>query len=181
MTTSEKVAYLKGLAEGLGLDNEKKEDKLFAAIIDILEDMALDIEDIEENALDLGEEIDELSDDLEELEDIIYDEEEEKQCCGSHKGGHGKHCGEHHSHDDDEECCGCEDDDSPIFFELQCPECGNEITIDEDVLALGSITCPNCDELLEFDLENIEIDDDDDELSQFIAELEEELTDEDDD
>ena len=33
---TEKVAYLKGLAEGMELDTEKKEGKLLAAIIDVL-------------------------------------------------------------------------------------------------------------------------------------------------
>ena len=183
MTISEKVAYLKGLAEGLGLDTKKREDKLFAAIIDILEDVALDIEDIEENALDLGEEIDELSDDLEELEDYVYDEldddyddeddDNDDFCCGgSHHRGHGHGCGQrrghhhgyHHHHEDDECGCGCDDDDDdePIFFELKCPECENEITIDEDVFALGVISCPNCGELLEFDLDDVNVDIDED-------------------
>ena len=40
MEISEKVAYLKGLAEGLKLDEETKEGKLIAAIIDVLDAMA---------------------------------------------------------------------------------------------------------------------------------------------
>ena len=47
MTTSEKVAYLKGLAEGLGVDKETKEGRILDAILDILEDVAHDIEDLE--------------------------------------------------------------------------------------------------------------------------------------
>ena len=39
MEISEKVAYLKGLAEGLNLDTDSKEGKLIAAIIDVLDDM----------------------------------------------------------------------------------------------------------------------------------------------
>ena len=46
MTTSEKVAYLKGLAEGLGFDKESKEGRILDAILDILEDVAHDIEDL---------------------------------------------------------------------------------------------------------------------------------------
>ncbi|HHU22830.1 MAG TPA: hypothetical protein GXZ52_05355 [Clostridiales bacterium] len=132
MTISEKVAYLKGLAEGMELDTETKEGKLFSTIIDILEDLALDIEDLEENALDLGEEIDEISDDLAEVEDIVYGEYD----------------------DDYDDCCCDHDDDEPIFFEVCCPACENEITIDEDVLELGAIKCPNCGETLEFDLDS---------------------------
>jgi len=153
MTTSEKVAYLKGLAEGLKINEEKPEGKLISVIIDILEDMALDIEDVSENALDLSEEIDELSEDLALLEDLVYDDEdddEDDSCCGhshSHKGG----C-----------CCGGDDFDEPLFFEVKCPSCENEITVDEDVLSLGKIQCPNCGEMLEFDFDEDEDDEDED-------------------
>lgn len=152
MTTSEKVAYLKGLAEGMEIDKETKEGKLLNVMIDILEDMALDIEDLGENSLDLAEEIDELSDDLAEIEDIVYDEDEDDcDCCC---------CDD----DDDEcDCCCCDDDEEPLFFEVTCPACGNEITIDEDVLELGAIDCPNCGGKLEFDLDSIEDEEEEDE------------------
>ena len=143
MTTSEKVAYLKGLAEGMELGQDTKEGKLLNVIIDILEDMALDIEDLGENALDLSEEIDELSDDLAAVEDIVYEDEDDCCCCDE-------------DDDDccDDDCCCC--DDEPLFFEVKCPACENEITIDEDVLDLGVIACPNCGADLEFDLDEDE-------------------------
>ncbi len=139
MNTSEKVAYVKGLAEGLGYDNTSKEGKILAAILDILEDVAHDIEDLEENAWDLGEAIDQVSDDLAEIEELVYDEDFDDD------------------EDEDEDyepcscCCGGEDEDEPVFYEVTCPKCGNTITIDEDVLDLGAIDCPNCGEELEFD------------------------------
>ena len=119
MTISEKVAYLKGLAEGLDLDTEKsKEGKLISVMIGILEDISLSIEDLEENALDLGEEIDALSDDLADVEEIVYDEDEE--------------------YEDDEEDY---DDD---WFEVECPECEEPLIVDEEALDEGVIECPNC-------------------------------------
>ena len=78
MTISEKVAYLKGLAEGLNLDTEKsKEGKLISVMIGILEEIGLSIEDLEENTQALGEEIDVLSDDLSDVEDVVFDEDED--------------------------------------------------------------------------------------------------------
>ena len=78
MTISEKVAYLKGLAEGLNLDVDKsKEGKLISVMIGILEEIGLSIEDLEENALALGEEIDVLSDDLADVESVVFDEDED--------------------------------------------------------------------------------------------------------
>ena len=96
MTISEKVAYLKGLAEGLNLDVEKsKEGKLISVIIDILEEVGMSIEDLEENATAMGEEIDAISDDLSDVEEIVYEDDDEDE--------HEHH---HHHHDDDEhECC----------------------------------------------------------------------------
>ena len=155
MNTSEKVAYVKGLAEGLGYDNTSKEGKILAAILDILEDVAHDIEDLEENAWDLGEAIDQVSDDLAEIEELVYDEDFDDD--------------EDEDEDEDEDyepcscCCGGEDEDEPVFYEVTCPKCGNTITIDEDVLDLGAIDCPNCGEELEFD--GIEEDEDEDEPS----------------
>ena len=101
MTISEKVAYLKGLAEGLAIDTEKsKEGKLISVMIGILEEIGLSIEDLEENTVALGEEIDALSDDLSEVEEAVFEEDDE---------------------DEDDDCC-CEDD----FFETECPNCGEK-------------------------------------------------------
>ena len=44
MEILEKVAYMKGLAEGLGLDGQTKEGKLLTVMMDILDDMALELQ-----------------------------------------------------------------------------------------------------------------------------------------
>ena len=46
MEILEKVAYMKGLAEGLGLDGQTKEGKLLTVMMDILDDMALELQDM---------------------------------------------------------------------------------------------------------------------------------------
>ena len=43
MNMSERVAYLRGLAEGMELDTEKKEGKLFFAVLDTLETAAAEL------------------------------------------------------------------------------------------------------------------------------------------
>ena len=103
MTISEKVAYLKGLAEGLNLDTEKsKEGKLISVMIGILEEVGLSIEDLEENALALGEEIDVLSDDLADVESVVFDEDENDE----------------EDYDDD-------------WFEVECPTCEEPLDVVE--------------------------------------------------
>ena len=147
MTTTEKVAYLKGLTDGFGIDKESKEGKLLNVVIDILDEITHDIEDLEANSYELGEAIDQVSDDLADIEEFFLDEDEDD---------------EDDDDDDDDECsCGCCGDEDLVFYEVTCPACENTITIDEDVLDLGSIECPNCGETLEF--EGVEIEDEDDE------------------
>ena len=115
MTISEKVAYLKGLAEGLDLDTVKsKEGKLISVMIGILEELAMTVEDLEENALNLGEEIDVLSDDLADVEEVVFDEDEDTE-----------------DYDDD-------------WFEVECPSCGADIVVDDEALAEGEVACPAC-------------------------------------
>ena len=55
MEITEKVAYLKGLAEGMELDTEKKEGKLLSAIIDVLDDIALELEDMKDEQAELAD------------------------------------------------------------------------------------------------------------------------------
>ena len=62
MTTSEKVAYLKGLAEGMGLQEDGGQGKLFHVIIDILEDLSLDLADTKDGPGDLTGGVEEVGD-----------------------------------------------------------------------------------------------------------------------
>ena len=134
MTTTEKVAYLKGLMEGMKFDTETNEGKLLSTIADILGDMAEDMEDLSGELLDLGETVDAMSDDLSDLEDCFF------EICDEEDG-------------EDEEWDDEEDDEEPLFFEVTCPACEKTITVDEDVLNLGSIQCPNCGEMMEFEFD----------------------------
>ena len=84
MDICEKIAYIKGLAEGLSLDDNTAEGKLIAAIIDLLDDMTEEICDIEDACEELCEQIDAVDEDLASIEDIIYGDDEEDcdcDCC----------------------------------------------------------------------------------------------------
>jgi len=129
MTVTERVAYLKGLTEGLDLDTSTKEGKLLTAIIDVLDDLAFEVSDLQEVVGELGEQIDMIDEDLDGLEEIVYDEED---------------------YDDDEDCDCCEDGD---LYEIVCPSCGDSIYLDEDMVEEGEMDCPNCGEHLEFDFD----------------------------
>ena len=46
-------------------------------------------------------------------------------------------------------------DEESTIYEVECA-CGEIINFDEEVLEQGSMTCPNCGELLEFSVEDDE-------------------------
>ena len=138
MTITEKVAYLKGLAEGLKINDDKPEGKLLLAMIDVLDDMALTVDDLDNEIAEIVEIVDEIDQDLGDVEGEIYGEDDEDDFC--------------------EGCDGCDDED---IYEVECPTCGDVICINEEMLEEGEINCPNCDELLEFELEEIEDEDED--------------------
>ena len=121
MGISEKVAYLKGLMEGMNLNADSNEGKLFLAIADVLDEIALEVEDLTDEVMELGDGLDVISDE----EDIVYDEDED----------------DYEDEEDDEEEC----------YATTCPECEEEIFFDDSVLEDGKVECPNCGATLEFD------------------------------
>ena len=135
MTVTEKVAYLKGLAEGLALDAAKPETKIINAMLDVLDELALTVADLEDGMDLISEQLDAVDEDLDELESFVYEELDDCDCC------------------DDDDCdCGCCGDDEE-YYDVECPSCGEVICVDRDILEEGSICCPNCNELLEFEVD----------------------------
>ena len=133
MTISEKVAYIQGLFDGMGLDKkESGEAKILSEMLDVLKEVGEQLETMDATLDEYGEEIDALSDDLSDVEDVVFEDDDED--------------------DEDED----DWDDEEDFFEVACPNCGEDLVIDDEVLAAGSIDCPNCGQkfALSFDEED---------------------------
>ena len=137
MTTSEKVAYLKGLAEGMGVE-DAGQGKLIRVIIDILEDLALDMADTRNAVEELNDGFEEIGDDLAALEDEFYDTVYGEFDPAENEGD------EDPLEDEDEE-------EEDVFYTVKCPGCGMELTVDEEILSEGDFECPECGEVIDFD------------------------------
>ena len=146
MNLTEKSAYIKGLADGLELDKETKEGKIIAALLELVDEMAVavadlqnDIEEIDEDLDYLNDYIEEIDEDLQAVEDFLdeeceadgddlYDDEDEFEACdGDCEGCDG---------------CDCGDDD---YFEIECPSCGDTVCFDCE-LDPENMICPACGE-----------------------------------
>ena len=80
MTIGEKVSYIKGLAEGLALDESTKEGKVLAAIVDVLGDIAENLAEVDEELDDVADVMTDLEESVSDLEDDVYgyDEDEDE-------------------------------------------------------------------------------------------------------
>ena len=122
MTISEKVAYIQGLYDGLGLDSEKSgEARILSEMLDVLKEVGQQLDSVDAAMDEFDEELDALSDTVADLEDAVFDDEDEQD-------------GDFDGFDD-------EDED---FFEIPCPTCGEDLVVDDEVLAAGVVDCPAC-------------------------------------
>ena len=122
MNITERAAYIKGLAEGLGVDASTKEGKIIGEMLTLLSDMADKIEALDAECGELREYAEELDEDLGAVEEDLYVSDDE----------------------DDEEYDG-EDDEDGEYYELVCPSCGEIICFDES-LDTDELVCPACGE-----------------------------------
>jgi len=144
MSITEKLAYIKGLCEGLSLDDSTKEGKILLAIVDLLDDVTSsvavqesDIDQIYEELDRVYDELDAIDDDLTDVELALLDEDEDDE--------DDDYSDEEWDllEDGDEDITDLYDESNPLY-EIQCPKCGETICMDEETLFGPDCACPNC-------------------------------------
>ncbi len=114
---TEKIAYLRGLAEGMKIDKESSEGKLICEIIDVLGDMGADVDSL----FDIVDDIDEA---VSEIEDEVFDEYDDTD--------------DEDEYDDDLFEINCPSCGEPVLLDdetlskdkIICPNCNEEIEIE---------------------------------------------------
>ncbi|NLJ78040.1 MAG: hypothetical protein GX329_01625 [Tissierellia bacterium] len=76
----QRVAYLRGLAQGLDIDQESKDGRLLINIVDVLEDFADAIIEMADNYGELEEYVSYIDEDLTDVEDELYGFEDDEDC-----------------------------------------------------------------------------------------------------
>ena len=121
---SERISYIRGLADGLELGEDSKEAKVISAMIELLDDMAFSVEELEEQQDLINDDLDEMDEIVGELEDYVYGDDCDCDCC-----------------------------DEMEFEDVTCPSCGAEIELDDDMISddCTYFTCPACHEKIDID------------------------------
>ena len=152
----EKAAYLKGLIDGLGIDENTKEGKVIKAMSELLSEMAETVDSIDEDVTHAYDQINDLSEELEDLEADLYEDED----------------AEDEEDDSDDETEADDDDDNADvagepYYEVACPACGKTVYVSEDDLDAGAANCAHCGVTFEVALEGDEEEPDEDAPVQY--------------
>ena len=145
----EKAAYLKGLIDGLGIDESTKEGKVIKVMSELLGELAEAVDGIDEDVSRAYDQINDVSEELEDLEADLYEDDDEDD-----------------EDDEPEEDDADEDDNADVagepYYEVACPACGKTVYVSEDDLDAGEAICPSCKVAFEVAL----ADEDDDEAPE---------------
>ena len=134
----EKAAYIKGLCDGLELDNSTKEGKMILALVGLVEEMAETIDEMQAKMSELEDYCEELDEDLGDVEEVLLDLDDEDCDCDCDCDGCCCDC-------DPEDECECEDEE---YFEIVCPACGDIVCFDATIDP-EELKCPACGEKFE--------------------------------
>ncbi len=162
MSMMEKAMYLKGLCDGLEPDTTTKEGKLIAALLDMVTEMAAEMDDMQAEICELKDYCEELDEDLGDVEEVLLDLDDEDEDdydfdddfdddlgfdgeCDGDCAGCDFDCG--FDDEDDDDFFGDEEDDDE-YFEVICPACGDVINFDSSIDP-ENLRCPNCGEKFE--------------------------------
>ena len=117
---TDRISYLKGLAEGMKLNPDKDSHKLILGILDVLGEVGESFEALAESHGELSDYVESIDEDLADLEADLYD-------------------------DEDEDAAEDTDGEFESTIEYECPHCGTVINIDPDDVDFDDDSlCPNC-------------------------------------
>ena len=137
---AKKVAYLKGMAEGMNLTEDSVQNRLLLRMLEALEEIADELDAVEARQDEAEQYIDELDADLGEVEEFLFADDEDDDCdCG---------CGHHHhdcEDDEDEEWDEEDEEEGMDFIEYECPHCKTCVYYDQEAFDLEEEhLCPEC-------------------------------------
>lgn len=158
MKLTEKIAYTKGLIDGMELDRTTKENKAILAMMDVMEDMAVYIDDLQSQVDELTELCDLLDHDLGEVETDLYCDDDDDEDDDFDDEDEDFRLGEVLPADYDDFAFDDDEDFDEIQYVATCPSCDETVSLSERQLEEGSMICPHCGEPLEFNYDDIETD-----------------------
>lgn len=123
-----RASYLQGLAEGLKLDTDKTEGKLIGELLNLVSDMANELESLDDEQAFVADKLDEMEDVIDVIGENVF--------------------GDDYDDDDDVYTIVCDNCGAEIDFT------GDDL----DDIASGDFVCPECGKTIELDFDECECD-----------------------
>ena len=157
MTVNEKVAYIKGLMEGLDFKPDTSEKKILSLVVDLLADMCEADDSISDRMDNLEQYLSELDSDLGDVEELLCDHDngDVDDVDDVDDDDIDAPDDDDSEEDDDDD----DDDDDSDIFEVECPNCGETVYFDSSLLDKKEIRCPACNEKFSFEFNEGESED----------------------
>lgn len=136
-----KAAYLKGYADGLDISPKSDEGKIIIKLLEVVNEMASAIAELEDRVCDVEDVTDELDECVFDIAEDLYGDDD--------------YGDDDYDDEDDDFINDYENEyDGEDYFEIQCPSCGEDVMVDFDMLDDdNAIVCPNCHEEIELDFD----------------------------
>jgi DNA-directed RNA polymerase subunit delta len=120
---TDRTSYLRGLAEGLNIDKEKAENKLMLEMLNVMDEMAQEILELDGDMDELDEYVASMESDLSDVEDMLFEDGDEDGL-------------------EDADAFG---EDEAEEISVTCPHCGKEFTIEATEINFDDdVVCPAC-------------------------------------
>ena len=123
----EKIAYLKGFADGVKLGEQSDEGKALIKVMEILGDVTDALEGLARAQSEMEDYVEAIDEDLDDLEEFVMDLALDDEDWDD-------------LFDDDDF-----DDDDDDLYEVICPECGEEYYTDFESFEDNDVYCPFCE------------------------------------
>lgn len=130
-TVKEKIAYLRGMLDSSGgAPNDEQMKLVFQRFVEVLSDLADDIDDLFFGQEEIEEYVEAIDADLADLEDSFYEGTDDEYADDDYDT-------------DDDYYYGAEDLE---MVEMECPNCHEPVVFEEDFLYDDhvEVTCPEC-------------------------------------
>jgi Zn finger protein HypA/HybF involved in hydrogenase expression len=126
MSLAEKAAYIRGLAEGLELDTDKKEARVLKEMLELLTEMAGDVDDMGADLTELFDVVEQVDEDLAQVEEEVF----------------GEGADDYSDEMYEITCPNCQqtvqlDEEVLLGGDVICPNCGDKIEIEIDACDCG--------------------------------------------
>jgi DNA-directed RNA polymerase subunit delta len=130
-----KLQYVKGLADGLGMD-QSREGRVFQNLIEVIDELVAEVRTLKTSYEELDEYVEAIDEDLTDLETDLYElddlDEDELE------------------YDETDNVMDYDDDDIG-YFEVECPNCQELVALDQDIFEnedVVEVLCPECQEVI---------------------------------